>query len=1339
MSYLEAGPRQVVGGKEDSVWTSLKSRHMLTVSQSRILPTQRVLPRRRVTAATEFEVDESPVLGRPVAHEQVHQNGAPEPQILLSSATYQPPSSRAIPAFSPVMETSSEGLQSPGILETANRLRPHSPSQASRSGTEFGDESVLASADDSPSDIGERWGLDQGLDRQESIRIMLDDQLQDWNKAEQNRTNDLLARSRQHNQTAFTGNGFSESPTQDQYPDYPEVPEQDTPRKNTARDETLKPNLHSLATYATASDKVQRSRSMSQGLKDYLSTGQMDEEMAEKIRDHLEGHFVDISRASANEGSDGFMIGELLAGLGKGLGPPAEDQAEKQKHLQTPQYEIPPVTPDTPPGWREGEGAGEAVIFRNAPVEDELDFQEQIRRANETYERAQRGEDTISAAESHEDKPPPPLPKDIGYRPRSSMDNRSNSNNLAPDLTKGLRISTSGALDLPEIYSAGERAAAQASDPGFVSSPSSVSAPPQPAYAPPPVPPSASSASRMPFSMSEVPPMPASYSERGSSELSPKLRRNVVAQSGSSRPSTDSQRLPPPLPGSTSMSSFADSTRQTSLDTSDSASKIPKAPSPSPEQKKLTKFWYIIKELLDTEHVFHQDVKIVVDIYKPTAVVPDLLSAEDKKILFGNLEDIEKFTLWFYDQLRKAVATFYMPAKATRWANKRGSYSTTQSDGTTATSNTPPEGLEAEKANTTTIGQTFVHALQRMEKVYKEYLKNHDAANQRLLALRGVPTIKAWLDECHANAADITSAWDLNSLLVKPTQRIQKYPLLLKELLDNSPEDHPDRNASLDAMNGIVSVLERINDDKKRADLINDLVNGKRKDSDVKSGLARAFGRRTERIKEKVGVVEEFKDPDFDGLAHKMAGHFIRLQIVMRDFQDNVARTDKWMDVMNSFASGLDTYTDVHASSLPELESKWRKYGMAIREITTVIYPGHRAAMQKRVIDPLIECLKLHGRPQAMIAKRKKRIVDYARCQGMEKRGEKPDKKTIEASETYVALNDQLKIELPKLYDLTGQLSRGVLRCFVQTQEQWFDTWQRKMKPILEEPEVAQLIDQIEPAFNADYGIIVAETDKLGICNGSALADVANFLSPTTTFTIDQETPSSAKRPPTDSSKRTMSAGSDSLPTPGSAAYRRRSSGYNGAEMLPLVTDQRMRSNSSLSNRGMPPQVSASAMPLSRPWSNMNTPNASFTASRPSTGPSSSEQYLQYTPRPSTDSPARSPRPESGATYFTAHPDDNHRFSGILKSATPTESTTQPGSAPADMPTLFVCASLFEFSIDRTRREGGYPYLTYVQGEVFDVVGQKGELWLAKNQDDEGRSLGWIWEQHFVVLGDQTG
>lgn len=66
---------------------------------------------------------------------------------------------------------------------------------------------------------------------------------------------------------------------------------------------------------------------------------------------------------------------------------------------------------------------------------------------------------------------------------------------------------------------------------------------------------------------------------------------------------------------------------------------------------------------------------------------------------------------------------------------------------------------------------------------------------------------------------------------------------------------------------------------------------------------------------------------------------------------------------------------------------------------------------------------------------------------------------------------------------------------------------------------------------------------------------------------------------------------------------------------------------------------------------------------------------------------------------------------------------------------LFLAASVYEFNIDRSRREAGYPYLTYVAGEIFDVIAEKGELWLARNQDDPTQQVGWIWNKHFAKLG----
>lgn len=405
--------------------------------------------------------------------------------------------------------------------------------------------------------------------------------------------------------------------------------------------------------------------------------------------------------------------------------------------------------------------------------------------------------------------------------------------------------------------------------------------------------------------------------------------------------------------------------------------------------------------------------------------------------------------------------------------------------------------------------------------------------------------------------------------------------------------------------------------------------------------------------------------------------------------------------------------------------------------------------MHKRIINPMLTAIKLHEGPQQAINKRKKRIVDYAKCKSLEKRGETPDKKTKEASDQYEALNDQMKIDLPKLYSLTAEFIQTCLKCFIEIQQHWHFTWERKLRPILDISQMPKSIEDIEKAFRAEFDFTHSPLLNLGICNGSTLNDASNFLSPTATVQGDSEQ-SSLKRPPSLSSeKRTMSFGNDGHNSPSlNSAQAKRFSGsfaYSSAstDAAPPSSGGRFRSNSSVSSRGTPMQTPVSMTGSSRPWSNSNaTQSSSYSTSRPSTATARANTD-GYLPRPSTDN-ARSPRPSSGATYFTAHqePRDTQRFSGIFSSAMPPDSPlTRPSSpkvAPADMKVLFVSASLFEFNIDKERKEGGYPYLTYERGEVFDVVAQKGELWLAKNQDDPTNNLGWIWEQHFVILSHNT-
>ncbi|KAF2730973.1 hypothetical protein EJ04DRAFT_567253 [Polyplosphaeria fusca] len=66
----------------------------------------------------------------------------------------------------------------------------------------------------------------------------------------------------------------------------------------------------------------------------------------------------------------------------------------------------------------------------------------------------------------------------------------------------------------------------------------------------------------------------------------------------------------------------------------------------------------------------------------------------------------------------------------------------------------------------------------------------------------------------------------------------------------------------------------------------------------------------------------------------------------------------------------------------------------------------------------------------------------------------------------------------------------------------------------------------------------------------------------------------------------------------------------------------------------------------------------------------------------------------------------------------------------------FRAASLYEFYLYSTELREGYRYLVYGVGEIFDVVKINGEHWLARNQDDETGTLGWIWERHFRLCDE---
>jgi hypothetical protein len=416
----------------------------------------------------------------------------------------------------------------------------------------------------------------------------------------------------------------------------------------------------------------------------------------------------------------------------------------------------------------------------------------------------------------------------------------------------------------------------------------------------------------------------------------------------------------------------------------------------------------------------------------------------------------------------------------------------------------------------------------------------------------------------------------------------------------------------------------------------------------------------------------------------------------------------------------------------------------------------------------MITLLKMHDGPQRVISKRNKRLLDYARFKAMKDRGDKPDKKTTDQGEQFNALNVALKDELPKLFSLTAQLMEACLNNFIQIQTVWLNIWQRKLSFAIDEHGIPEDVGQIIHQWTGDFNFTEAQVLTLGICNGSLLADTVNlinFLTPSTTLNGDET--SSPRRPSTfGSNNRSASLSNDASPIVPPVDFGKR---YSGSYTNSPHTEMYQHQNLSQPHANIPNSRNRASSAVSG-TAEMSVGQRSSTTPasagpRPSTSTGRSTEPSPALPRLSIDTPAfnhlnpdrSSPlRPFSGQSgqsqsYFPNHPNSQpspspgQRYSGFFSSAMPMSDSPRTQTPGVDrMPgpgqtlhVLFLAASVYEFNIDRARREAGYPYLTYVAGEIFDVIGEKGELWLAKNQDDPNNQVGWIWNKHFAKLAAQ--
>ncbi|XP_071951470.1 rho guanine nucleotide exchange factor 17-like [Antedon mediterranea] len=115
------------------------------------------------------------------------------------------------------------------------------------------------------------------------------------------------------------------------------------------------------------------------------------------------------------------------------------------------------------------------------------------------------------------------------------------------------------------------------------------------------------------------------------------------------------------------------------------------------------------------------------------------------------------------------------------------------------------------------IGDIFTSSFtkQSLLDTYTSFINNFSRAKELISKASAKPAFNKFLDDRMRENKEKLSVDDL---IIKPVQRIPRYELIIKDFLDNTPEDHPDHENLEVALSKIRTLARAIDDKKNEAD-----------------------------------------------------------------------------------------------------------------------------------------------------------------------------------------------------------------------------------------------------------------------------------------------------------------------------------------------------------------------------------------------------------------------------------------------------------------------------------------------------------------------------------------
>ena len=339
-----------------------------------------------------------------------------------------------------------------------------------------------------------------------------------------------------------------------------------------------------------------------------------------------------------------------------------------------------------------------------------------------------------------------------------------------------------------------------------------------------------------------------------------------------------------------------------------------------------------------------------------------------------------------------------------------------------------------------------------MKPPYTTYITRHPSAVAHLNALPQTLGLTAYLAQTHTLAQSYTHAWDLPSLLIKPVQRLLKYPLLLAAIM-NDTEPGEAKDMLREARDKVEEVARGVNEGRRRWDVVKNLLDGKHPPP-VRLKSMKVLKHRTG-SKDGQGQLEELEKVcptrclciyysctsqrvhACEVFVQDFAKDIVDWSMSLRDF---ISQLERWSATFGRViglgqsshgSEALDLFIDIVTSQISPI---WISLDTAIQ---TTLLPK-LARLLATTAQPLLLLEHMHAlRPQHI------QLLEAPVSKT------RPPNSLVEASQSYLALEAQLRTELPKYIQILergftvclGQFTEWQARFWKEIRAQWVELW----------------------------------------------------------------------------------------------------------------------------------------------------------------------------------------------------------------------------------------------------------------------------------------------------------